>query len=95
MRVGEFAHVAFALTDELGVVHHARDRAVTVTVEGPAVLQALGSANPVTDEGFANDTHLTFDGRALAIVRPTGSGAITVTAGAEGYEPITVELRAM
>jgi len=83
----DLAFVDITLTDNSGVVHHALDRSVTVAVAGPAVLQALGSANPVTDEGFRNDTHLTFDGRALAIVRPTGPGAITVTATAEGCEP--------
>ena len=60
------------------------DRKVTVEVEGPAVLQGLASARPDTDEPFTGDTCTTFDGRALAVVRPTGAGTITVRC--EGQE---------
>jgi beta-galactosidase len=70
------------------------DRRVEVQVEGPAVLQALGSANPATVEGFAGPSCTTFDGRALAIVRPTGEGRITLRATAEGGEPQRVEIDA-
>ena len=55
-------------------------------VEGPGVLQALGSANPATGEGFTGTSCTTFDGRALAVVRPTGEGLITLRATAEGCE---------
>ena len=34
------------------------------------------------------------EGRALAVVRPTGAGTITVTASAEGCEPVTVSVEA-
>jgi hypothetical protein len=89
----DLAFVALTLTDEAGHLHNDRDRTVTVTVDGPAVLQALGSADPVTEETFSTPRHRTFDGRALAIVRPTGPGEITVTATAEGCSPATVALR--
>ena len=55
------------------------DREVTVSVEGPGVLQGFGSAAPATEESYLDDVHTTFDGRALAVVRPTGAGTITVT----------------
>jgi hypothetical protein len=35
-----------------------------------------------------------YDGRALAIVRPTGAGELTVTVMAEGLEQATVVIRA-
>ena len=50
------------------------DREVTVTVEGPGVLAGFGSAAPATEESYLDDVHTTFDGRALAVVRPTGTG---------------------
>jgi hypothetical protein len=37
---------------------------------------------------------MTFDGRALAVVRPTGAGTITVTATAEGCDPVRVRMEA-
>ena len=39
-------------------------------------------------------SHTTFDGRALAVVRPTGAGTITVTATADGCEPVSVTVEA-
>jgi beta-galactosidase len=57
-----------------------------VTVDGPGVLQGLGSANPVTEESFTDSTCTTFDGRALAVIRPTGEGSITVTITADGCD---------
>ena len=58
------------------------------------MLQALGSANPVTEEGFNGTRCTTFDGRALAVVRPTGPGRIPLWATAEGCEPQLVEIDA-
>jgi hypothetical protein len=56
----------------------AEDREVTVEVEGPAVLAGLASARPDTEEPFTGDTVTTYDGRAIAVVRPTGTGTVTV-----------------
>lgn len=92
---GDLCFVDVALTDGTGVVHTGSDRAVRVTVAGPAVLQALGSANPITEETFCQPTHETYNGRALAIIRPTGAGEITVVVGADGFEPATCVLRAV
>lgn len=90
----DLAFVAIALTDGQGTVHPGLDRAVTVSVSGPGVLQALGSANPVTEETFSTATHQTFDGRALAIIRPTGPGHITVEVSTEGAESVAVKITA-
>jgi beta-galactosidase len=81
---GDLAFVALTLTDSEGALHNTADRKVTVEVEGPGVLQALASANPQSEEGFAGPACTTFDGRALAVVRPTGEGRITLTVSAEG-----------
>jgi beta-galactosidase len=90
----DLAFVTLQLVDEDGVLHVAQDRTVTVEVDGPAVLQALGSANPATEEGFTGSNCTTFDGRALAVVRPTGPGHITVQATAQGCAPQRVEINA-
>ena len=86
--------MTLGLVDGDGTLHVVRDRRVDVQVDGPGVLQALGSANPATEEGFAGTSCTTFDGRALAIVRPTGEGRITLRATAEGCEPQQVEIDA-
>jgi beta-galactosidase len=67
---------------------------VTVSVEGPGALAGFGSAAPATEESYLDDVHTTYDGRALAVVRPTGSGTITVTATADGCDPVRVTVDA-
>jgi hypothetical protein len=90
----DLAYVALTLQDADGTIALGVDREVTVTVEGPGVLQGFGSAAPSTEESYLDGVHTTFDGRALAVVRPTGSGRITVTASAEGCAPVEVEVAA-
>ena len=43
--------------------------------------------DPTGEEGFAGPTCTTFDGRALAVVRPTDEGKIIVTVSADDCEP--------
>ena len=91
----DLAYIDITLVDEGGRLHHTEDRAVTVEVEGPATLQGLGSANPRTEETFGEPTHDTFNGRALAVVRPTAPGTITVTVATDGLasQQVTIEAR--
>ena len=58
------------------------------------MLQGLGSGNPCTQETFGSDTHDTFNGRALAVVRPNGVGTITVTVSAKDCEDRTISIEA-
>ena len=67
---------------------------MTVAIEGPAVLQGLGSGNPCTEETFGSSTHDTYEGRALAVVRPTGAGSITVTVSADRCDERSVTIEA-
>ncbi|WP_249522556.1 glycoside hydrolase family 2 TIM barrel-domain containing protein [Modestobacter marinus] len=90
----DLAYVDLSLTDADGTVFTGVDRVVTVVVEGPAVLAGFGSAAPSTTESYLDDVHTTFDGRALAVVRPTGPGTITLTATAEGCAPVAVTVQA-
>jgi hypothetical protein len=90
----DLAYVGVALADDAGTVPTGADRAVTVTVEGAAVLQGFGSAAPATEESYLDDVSTTFDGRALAVVRPTGPGPITLTATAPGCDAVTTRVEA-
>jgi beta-galactosidase len=76
--VDDLAFVDITLVDADGVVCTGTSRRVEVTVEGPGTLQGLGSGDPRNTEPFTDTTHPTFDGRALAVVRPTGPGEIHV-----------------
>lgn len=84
--VDGLAYVSLVLADAHGVVPCDRDRPVTVSIDGPGELAGLGTGRARTEESFAGPSVTTYDGRALAIVRPTGPGRITLTASAEGVD---------
>jgi beta-galactosidase len=90
----DLAFVELRLVDEAGSLYTSADRPVTVELDGPGVLQGLGSANPCTEERFTESTCTTFGGRALAVVRPTGAGTITVIVTADGCDPVRVSIDA-
>lgn len=82
------------LVDDIGVRATDGDLEVEVDIEGPGVLQGFGSARAETEESFTDARHRLYDGRALAVVRPTGSGRIVVTASAPGLSSASVEVQA-
>jgi beta-galactosidase len=88
----DLSYVAIELVDDTGRLVTSADRAVTVAVRGAGVLAGMCSANPKTIERFDADTWTTFDGRALAVVRPRGPGVITLTASSDGLEPSEIEI---
>jgi beta-galactosidase len=89
----DLAFVDLLITDGQGVLRTARDLEVQVTVSGAGILQALGSAAPLSDEGFTSPSCRTYEGRALAIVRPTGPGDILLTVQAPGCDEVVLELK--
>lgn len=88
----DLSFIKISLVDEKGIVKPRFDRKVTVKVEGAGILQGLGSGNPKTEENFCDVEHTTFDGQALAVIRPIESGLINVTVEAEGCMPQTVKI---
>ena len=90
----DLAYIDITLVDGDGRLHHGDERAVTVEVQGFGELLGLGSANPCTEETFGGTSHDTFHGRALAVVRPTATGTITVIVTASGFAPQRVTIDA-
>lgn len=86
------AFVVIELVDDLGVRATNGDIEVEVAIDGSGVLQGFGSARPETDESFADSRHRLYDGRALAVVRSTGTGRVVLTASAPGLPSVTVEV---
>ncbi len=89
------AFIAIVLADDSGNVHHGADRPVTISVEGPGELLGFGSGNPRSEESFVDAVHVTFEGRALAVVRPTAAGTIMVSATADGCQASTVSVEVL
>ena len=88
----DLSYIAIELVDAAGVLATGVDRPVAVEVAGAGRLAGMCSANPKTVERFADPTWRTFDGRVLAVVRPSAFGTVTITCTAEGLAPVTVDL---
>ena len=85
--------IPITLTDAAGIWKPCANAKVHLEIEGPAALQALGSATTQTDETYLGSSHTTWLGRALAVIRAgTEPGKVRVTVTAEGYEPQYVDL---
>ena len=81
------------LVDSEGVVYPLADRVIHFQVEGPATIQAVGSADLTNHEVYAGDSFTTYRGSAQVIVRSRGAtGAVTLTAEAEGLPPTKIPL---
>ena len=66
---------------------------ITIEVDGPAILQGLGTGAPTTEEDFQANSCTTYKGRALAVLRTTGdAGHIKVRAIAQGMPDATVQI---
>lgn len=87
---GDLAYVSLTLTDPNGTLHTAADRSVRLEVSGAGVLLGLGSADPSPEERFTATEFRTYEGRALAVRRPTGPGKIRLLATAADCDPVEV-----
>ncbi|OBA93020.1 glycoside hydrolase family 2 [Mycolicibacterium mucogenicum] len=69
----QLAFVELSIADADGIVEMLADDQVELEISGPAELIGFGTATPATEESFTDNTHTTYRGRALAVLRPTGS----------------------
>ena len=91
---GDLAYVDITLEDADGILATHLLSEVVVEVSGAGALEGLGSADPATTDRFDADRSSTFDGHALAVVRPNGIGDITVSIRTPNYGSATVALSA-
>ena len=89
----DLCFLAIDLVGKNGVTKASADQKLTVKAEGAGTLQAFGSARPHMKEDFVSDTHTTFYGKALAVIRAGYEpGTVKVTVSGEGLEEKTLEL---
>lgn len=90
----DLAFVAIRLEDSEGTTYTCADRRIDVSVTGAGVLQGIGSADPQTEDRFDSTSCTTYQGRALAVVRPRAAGDITVSVTTTGCAQADVHIRA-
>jgi beta-galactosidase len=84
--------VTIELQDEYGVVVTDSDVSVSVAVSGAAVLAGLGTGRPYSRDEDTAGQCLTFNGRALAILRPNGIGIAEIRVGGTGLADVWLQL---
>jgi beta-galactosidase len=91
----DLSYVTVEIADESGRRVPNADIPVRFSVTGVGKLAAQGSGSPNDPASFCMPARRTFQGRCLAIIRPTGgSGNITLRAEAEGLEPESIIIKA-
>ena len=88
----DLAYVTVRLVDSSGIVNPMANRSVEVTLEGAGVVQGFASADHQSTEPFGSTTCTTYDGQALAVIRPTGPGVVDLTFTADGLAPAACRL---
>jgi beta-galactosidase len=78
----DVVRVTAEVTDAAGVRIPAATDTLTFAVTGPGAVVAVDNADSRSHEPFQATQRAAFNGRALAFVRATGTGAITLTASA-------------
>ncbi|MFT4176913.1 MAG: glycoside hydrolase family 2 TIM barrel-domain containing protein [Luteolibacter sp.] len=86
------ANVEIRILDAKGTIVPTARQNLKFSVEGPGKLVAVDSGDVVSTEKFVASERKAYQGRALAIVRATGVGKITLKVEADGLPAATIEL---
>ncbi|MDE2303114.1 MAG: DUF4982 domain-containing protein [Sphingomonadales bacterium] len=78
------AFIGVEVLDAAGRVLPQDERALRLTLSGPAELVAFGSAAPEGPRSFSRPETRSFRGRALAILRAQGAGEAVISVAADG-----------
>ena len=90
----DLAFVTVDIRDANGVLVPTADNAVAFSVTGPGKIAGVDNGNPIDTDPYQGTSRKAFSGKALVIVRGTGSaGSIVLTASSSGLtgEPLTIQ----
>jgi beta-galactosidase len=90
----DLSYITVELLDGNGVRNPKAEQLVKFEINGPAVIEAVGNANPMSVESYTLPQRKTWQGRCLVIVRTTGQkGNVTLKASVEGMEQEQLALK--
>jgi beta-galactosidase len=90
----DVSQIEFRIVDENGVRVPNADAEVKFDLTGPAKIIGIGNGDLSNSEKCQGDTHSTFQGRGLAILKTNGTGgSIILQVSAPGLEPASVTLQ--
>ena len=88
----DLCYLTIELVDENGVLYMDGEHKVTLQIDGSAVLQGFGSADPESKENFFDFVRTAYRGRLLAVLRGNSEGRAVVTISCEGCSDAVIEL---
>ncbi len=88
----DLSFITATIRDQAGTMVPRSKNLVTFTVSGPGELVATDNGDATSHASFQSPKVKAYNGLALAIIRATGPGKITVTAKSEGLTEATVVL---
>ena len=89
------AYVKVEIVDAEGRVVPDATIDLKASVSGALALAGFGSGNPMTDENYTAGAFKSYRGRAMAILRSGyEAGEAVLTVEADGFEPVSVEVKA-
>jgi beta-galactosidase len=92
----DICYVEISMVDADGNLNTDAKKAVTISVDGPGVVQGFGSADPESEENYFDRTAKAYEGRLRAAIRGTGEkGMITVTLQADDCKTAQVQIEAV
>jgi beta-galactosidase len=87
----DLSYITVEVVDRLGAVIPNAEVPIHFTITGAGELAATGSSAPNDASSFRVPLRKTYEGRCIAILRPTGdAGKITLKAEADGLKPATI-----
>ncbi|MFQ3588124.1 MAG: glycoside hydrolase family 2 TIM barrel-domain containing protein [Fimbriimonadaceae bacterium] len=93
LRFGALGYVMLSVVDGAGVPVPHCQVPVEIEIDGPGELVGFGNADPTDVDSVTDSRHRTFDGHALAAVRPIRSGTVRVVARSPGLTDGVAEIR--
>jgi len=90
----DLAFVTVDIRDAGGVLVPTADNAVSFTISGPGKLAGVDNGNPIDTDPYQGTSRKAFSGKALVIVRSTGTaGTIVLTPSSSGLtaRPLNIE----
>ena len=86
----DLSYVTVTIRDQAGTLVPRSKNSVAFTVSGPGEIVATDNGDATSHASFQSPNIKAYNGLALAIIRATGPGKITVTAKSEGLTDATV-----
>jgi beta-galactosidase len=90
----DLSFVTLTVADKKGLLVPRSKNLIHFSVEGPGEIVATDNGDATSFESFQSPDRKAYNGLALAIVRATGPGKITLTAKSDGLKPASTVIRA-